>query len=497
MNSAASTALAPPAPASQRPSVTRRSGLQFLVALLLAAGIPVVATVHILDSNALGNERARADSALRTELQSAGQTLARLGEDASNHADDLSRSPAVQRAFLTDSQATLRRLARRTPGIVFYLQGTRVAGKRPRVSLTRSVSLTLNGRRVGTVEATIGLGRRLDAQLLHTAPHGREDKLLVVRKGNVIASRERFRIDGQTVRLGPESYRGALAPVPNATGVSLLALRPEGAIEASVRPYQRQVQYAAAGSFALLVLLGLIFGRPLVRMLGDFRNVASQAVTDPLTGIANRRSFDEELALEWRRAERVGETLSLVLLDIDNFKRVNDTHGHQQGDAVLREVAAVLRAGVRQVDLAARYGGEEFALVLPETTLADAVTVAERLRGAVERIGIELEDGTTLPVTASFGVAEKSDRERGEDLVAAADESLYEAKRAGKNRVAPVAVAASAPEAPAPELPERRRKAAAKKPAAKKAAAKTASKQPARKKAAPARRSTKPKSASA
>ena len=154
-------------------------------------------------------------------------------------------------------------------------------------------------------------------------------------------------------------------------------------------------------------------------------------------GLANRWTFDEELALEWRRAERVGDPLALILLDIDNFKTVNDTQGHQAGDEVLRKVGEVLAASVRQIDLAARYGGEEFAVVVPETDLDGALDLAERLRKALESEEIELQNGTRLSVTASFGAAVKGDLPGGEKLVAAADKALYEAKRAGKNRVAP------------------------------------------------------------
>jgi diguanylate cyclase (GGDEF)-like protein len=158
-------------------------------------------------------------------------------------------------------------------------------------------------------------------------------------------------------------------------------------------------------------------------------------VTDGLTGLANRRSFDDELALEWRRAERVGDSLALLLLDLDDFKSVNDEFGHQAGDVVLRRVAAILDSGARQVDLAARYGGEEFALLAPETDTLGAKKLAERLRADLEAATIELPTGGKLSVTASIGVAVKGDLERAEQLVAAADEALYEAKRNGKNRV--------------------------------------------------------------
>jgi diguanylate cyclase (GGDEF)-like protein len=410
----------------------------------LVGVIPVVATVHILDGNALQNERARANNELRAQLQGASQQLGQLADDASTRADDIARSPALQRAFIAGDQVTIKRIAAGVPGVLFYLRRQRVAGQRPPVALTRSISLTVNGKRIGTIVATIPLNRRLATRLYRNAAHGRHDRLLIVRAGTVVGTGQRVRLHGHAVQVGGESYRALLSRVPNAVGISLFALRPEKAITANVRPYQQRIFYAALGSFALLVLVALAFARPILNALGDFRRVASQAATDSLTGLANRRSFDDELALEWRRADRIGDSLALVLVDLDNFKNINDGHGHQAGDAVLRRIAAILDSGARQVDLAARYGGEEFAVLAPETDLLGATKLAERLCADLEAATIELPDGPELSVTGSFGVAVKGQLERPEQLVAAADEALYEAKRAGKNQVV---VADSHPEA--------------------------------------------------
>jgi diguanylate cyclase (GGDEF)-like protein len=423
--------------------LSRRALLQLLAGVLVVGVIPVVATVHILDANAIQNERARADSALRAQLQGASQELGQLGDDASNRADDLARSPALQRAFLDRDRATIKKIAAGAPGVLFYLRRHRVAGNRPPVALARSISLTVNGERIGTVVATIALNRGLAAHLTRAAPHGRSDRLLIVRDHTVVGTGQRMQMQGRSVRVGRESYRGLLSRVPNTVGISLFALRPDETINASVRPYQQRILFAALGSFALLILVALAFARPILNTLGDFRRVASQAATDGLTGLANRRSFDDELALEWRRAERVCDSLALVLIDLDNFKSINDERGHQAGDAVLQRVATILDSGARQVDLAARYGGEEFAVLAPETDLLGATKLAERLRADLEATRIELPGSGEIAVTASLGVAVKGELERPEQLVAAADEALYEAKRAGKNRVV---VADSQPE---------------------------------------------------
>ena len=154
------------------------------------------------------------------------------------------------------------------------------------------------------------------------------------------------------------------------------------------------------------------------------------ASTDGLTAVANRRTFESTLDKELARAERTGNSVGLVLLDIDHFKMLNDSHGHQIGDDVLRQVAAALSSTSRKFETVARYGGEEFAVLLPGASGDEAVAAAERLRRALS------EADTIVPVTASAGVAvypvHAAD---GSSLVAAADKALYTSKRRGRNRV--------------------------------------------------------------
>jgi diguanylate cyclase (GGDEF)-like protein len=173
-----------------------------------------------------------------------------------------------------------------------------------------------------------------------------------------------------------------------------------------------------------------------IENVGLHETVERQAVTDELTGLFNRRRFQEAMATEVERSKRFGQPVGLVLLDLDDFKAVNDTYGHQQGDLVLREVARVLRETSREIDEPARYGGEELAVVLPGTDLEGAYNLAERVRAGIEELALPLLDGDgVLRVTASFGVATlPGSADDMRDLVAAADEALYRAKRAGKNR---------------------------------------------------------------
>ena len=157
---------------------------------------------------------------------------------------------------------------------------------------------------------------------------------------------------------------------------------------------------------------------------------------DPLTGLVNRRGFDQAMALEVERSGRFRTPLSLCVMDLDDFKAVNDTYGHPCGDEVLKAVAAVLRAETRLIDTAARIGGEEFAILLPGTGLVRACKLLERIRAAVVAARIAC-GGATLSVTMSMGVAGYRGRQVPDAavLMEEADQAMYRAKRAGKNRI--------------------------------------------------------------
>ena len=180
--------------------------------------------------------------------------------------------------------------------------------------------------------------------------------------------------------------------------------------------------------------LDLLLAR--ARTLLDFKNYLDSceeaAFTDHLTGLANRRRFERQLEREVARTRRFGRPFCLLMLDIDHFKRVNDTHGHEAGDDVLRRLANTIQVGTRGIDMAARIGGEEFAVLLTETDFERGLDVAERLRAAVK----ETEIPAVGSVTVSLGLAEfNSATPDARALFAAADSALYEAKRAGRDRV--------------------------------------------------------------
>lgn len=162
----------------------------------------------------------------------------------------------------------------------------------------------------------------------------------------------------------------------------------------------------------------------------------NQSVRDALTGLFNRRYLEETLDRELWRATRKSGTLGLLMIDVDHFKQFNDTHGHEAGDAILREIGTLLKAAVRAADVAARYGGEEFTLLFPDAPLEDCVVRAEEIRARAQRLSVTLQGKVIGPVTISVGVASSPRHGTAADgLLKAADEALYRAKDLGRNRV--------------------------------------------------------------
>jgi diguanylate cyclase (GGDEF)-like protein len=272
-----------------------------------------------------------------------------------------------------------------------------------------------------------------------------------LRDGLVAAEREAFQID-------PDIGRELLASLEPGDGQPLPQRRPSTArlsfVHGMALPMRARIAGGSDIDFVGVIsiarrgrefteqerdLFGYLAGQATLSIenVDLHETIQEQAITDELTGLFNVRQFHSRLDNEIERAERFGTPLSLVMLDIDKFKSVNDTYGHQQGDRVLVEVARVLRRLSRDVDLPARYGGEEMAVVLPQTDLGGAELGAERMRAAIEGMQIQrLDGGGLLPITASFGVAsfpaQAADKT---SLIAAADEALYRAKRGGRNRV--------------------------------------------------------------
>ena len=195
--------------------------------------------------------------------------------------------------------------------------------------------------------------------------------------------------------------------------------------------------------------------RAIDRLAADVEQTLAMAVTDPLSGLRNRRYLETHLASELQQAADAGLPLALMLVDIDHFKRINDLHGHDAGDGVIRDVARRLRSHTRSLDLACRFGGEEFVMLMPETDLERAAGIAERLRKVIETEPFRLPSADEMLVTVSIGVAAYQGRgDSGTAMLKRADQALYRAKAEGRNRIALDAGASQAGEGAAiPSLP--------------------------------------------
>lgn len=205
---------------------------------------------------------------------------------------------------------------------------------------------------------------------------------------------------------------------------------------------QQQIDYRLLWKILLLAALVLgaftYWNRKLQRLNRELERLS---ITDRLTGLYNRMRLDETFDREIRRTQRYGQCFSIILLDIDHFKSINDTHGHQAGDRVLIAVAGILRDHIRRTDEIGRWGGEEFMILCPETDLDGALTLAENLRRQLAATPMPPADS----VTASFGVACHVEGDEPQDMVSRADRALYAAKRAGRNRVAGQPAGSAAP----------------------------------------------------
>ena len=211
---------------------------------------------------------------------------------------------------------------------------------------------------------------------------------------------------------------------------------PDGLVIGSLLLLDKRERILADSQCEVLIKLGcqvmrlLELRRTLVGLSEANARLGQQNMTDALTGIPNRRAYDHRLAAEVSRAERTGEALSLLLIDIDQFKIYNDEYGHLAGDAALQCVARLLRGALRPYDFLARYGGEEFAIILPSTDLTNALMVAERMRSLVATADIPYRK-----LSLSIGVSRLDIEAGARALVLAADNGLYRAKAAGRNKV--------------------------------------------------------------
>jgi diguanylate cyclase (GGDEF)-like protein len=184
---------------------------------------------------------------------------------------------------------------------------------------------------------------------------------------------------------------------------------------------------------ALVELLGQLIGAS-VGNIKLFEKTQRQATTDGLTGLANHRTFYEILERELWRSRRYGGQISVIMVDVDNLKKINDTYGHRVGDKAIRQVSQKIKQCIRQIDTAARYGGDEFAVILPNTSLTEAVVAAERMVEVVASSTLTADE-QEIPLSISVGLGQYDCHTRPEDITSRSDQALYTAKQAGKNTV--------------------------------------------------------------
>jgi len=350
-------------------------------------------------------------------------------------------------------------------GIVAYIAGRSIVG-----SLAR-LAAAANSIAAGRLHERVEVRGRDEFAALGRA-FNRMAEQLEARLADLDDERQRLRDanarfgDALAATLDPDQLRGVIVETAvEATGAAGGLLRAgDGSVvrvgDMDAGPRRLELELTAGRrSFGTLVLLGKEFGTEATIAAASLagqavialdnarlhRIVERQALVDELTGLANRRQGDDALAMELARTGRGAPPVGLILADLDDFKSVNDAHGHPAGDAVLREFADTLRETVREIDVAVRWGGEEFGVILPGTDVEGAAQVAERIRAALDRREMVSADGVPLAVTASFGVASSTPGMTVEELIDVADDALYRAKREGKNRV----LAGERPAAPA------------------------------------------------
>ena len=431
-----------------RTSVVRYAVLVFL---LIAA---LVATVSwTLDRNGRRSNWQEHSTALNAGARVAASTFGTMRADLRVQASELATSLRLQRAVVLNDQRSLKEIAA-THRARIDLRDGRTIGKlaaKPRIASTATIS---NGQAIlAKVTVSLPLGKDVLTVLRQATPLPKGASLALMQNGRLLAGGPRGvevePRDGRVV-LGGTAFAAQFAPLV-VEDAYVVALEPVAAIDALSTGYRRLIILAALFTLALAAALATRVARPVAQIVGDVARLSRQAQTDGLTGLANRRLLAERLEDELVRATRNGTSVSLVMADIDNFKLINDSFGHQTGDSVLRAFSAALERSVRETDLAARYGGEEFVILLPGARLANASRAAEQMRKTAAGLKVAGRNGQIATFTVSFGVAEFPTYANAEALIAAADAALYQAKRGGKDRVATSTVQGQdvTPESPA------------------------------------------------
>jgi diguanylate cyclase (GGDEF)-like protein len=412
----------------QRGPIVRAALLVFLL-----VGSLLVALVITLTRSADRTNRQQVVTELASGARVAASSFAAVRADLRAQAGQLATSLDLQRAIVANDTAELLRIAK-THHALIQARGTAFGTLTAKPRLASTATIAQGSSVLARVTLALPLDNTLVDFVRSTTPLPSNAALILVRDHRVVAGGKPgtpISLVGDKALVGSAAFLAKPSQL-DVAGATVLAIEPMAAVSARGVPFKRKILLLAMLTLALTAGVAARLGRPLAQMFGE---LTEQAETDALTGLPNRRALDERLAEEFDRARRHNTELSFVLVDIDDFKKVNDQYGHQFGDEVLRSVSSVLAGSLRALDLAGRFGGEEFALVLPGTPPAAARRVADQIRKTLSKATFGDQDREIVGVTASFGVAGFPDCSTVVELIARADTALYAAKGAGKNRV--------------------------------------------------------------
>ena len=416
-------------------------GRRLALFLVLIAVVPTLALIAILLFVSEDSQRGKADARLAAGLRTATAVYGTRTADAASKAQALAASPDLGAALRAHDRTAEQAFMQRAAGEPATLRaalydnvGNLVAAAGPTNAVAFSqVGLTASGQPVGTLRVSVTTADQYANEVKSLT----DTEAVVTRSGQPLGSTvpppSKTLTPDQTADLttGGKEYRGHMLTLNSSDHEDLLLLGP---------PKGGQVLGVGRAALAVMIwflVAAAILAWGLARTLTRrHERIAQEALTDPLTGLWNRRHMSETLDREVSRALRFGHEISLIILDVDDFKRINDGLGHLQGDIVLEEVSDLVKDATRDIDVAARYGGDELALILVETGSEGATILAERLRERVRDTEVTLREGGTMGVTISVGVATVPDSaEDLESLVDGADRALLRAKRSGKNQI--------------------------------------------------------------
>ena len=418
-----------------------RFGRRLALFFVLIALVPTLALIGMLVIVSEDSRRGKADARLAAGVETALAVYDAHVAEARNQAEELAASTELGQALSRDDQEGVRTFTTEAVS-----RGSRVsvevsgpagallssAGAEDAIAfgemLLTSGSDPSGVLRVSTTTAQDYAGevRRLTHRELVISRGGRPVTATV--SPPQVSIEDKGTAD---VEVDGTDYRAYLVGLDRAGDETLLLLGPRK--EGGFFTVDRPAAVLLLGFLALGVVLAYTLARTLT---GLHARVEEQAITDSLTNLWNRRRMEQLLEREVERAARFGHEISFLIVDVDDFKSINDAFGHVQGDTVLQSVAASIGDATRVIDLGARYGGDELALILLETGRDGAKALAERLRKRISETEVPMRDGGSMHVTVSIGAATiPSSAETADDLVEAADQALLRAKRTGKDRI--------------------------------------------------------------